>query len=124
MPLVYLGFSVLLLLLGGGLYWVDGTRTVTPLVCGGTGAALLACGVLGLALAKLRSPLIYVAVAIGALGAARGIGFSLATILDQETATIPLATYAQFTMGILCAVLLAICVKTIRDNRRARIPNF
>lgn len=124
MPFVFFAFSFLLLSLGGGLYHVDGVRTVTPYVCGGIGAALLLCGLLSLTAVKFRSPALYAATAIGALGTIRGIGFSLATILDQKTASIPLATYAQFTMGVLCAVLFAICVKTIRDNRRARIPNF
>ena len=110
-------FGVLLILLGGGLFFTTDPRAYTALIPAYFGFALLILGVVARSEAA-RKHAMHLAAMVGLVGcvipAYRVIG---AVIAGTEMGK---AHYSQIAMAVLCGVFLALCVKSFIDVRRAR----
>jgi hypothetical protein len=92
-------------------------RSPTALIPAGFGALLLLLGFGALIKPGARKHFMHAAAAVGLLGALGGFGMFAARVGSRG---FTLATGSMLTMGILCAVLVALCVRSFIAARRAR----
>ena len=92
-------------------------RSLTALIPAGFGALLLLLGFGALVKPTARKHFMHAAAAVGLLGALGGFGMFFARVGSRG---FTLATGSMLTMGILCALLVALCVQSFIAARRAR----
>lgn len=92
-------------------------RSPTALIPAAFGALLLLLGFGALAMSSARKHFMHGAAAVGLLGALGGFGMFAARVGSRG---FNLATGSMLTMGILCALLVALCVRSFTAARRAR----
>ncbi len=93
-------------------------RSLTALIPSGFGAILLLLGFGALIKPTARKHFMHAAAAVGLLGALGGFGMFFARLGSERAST--LAKGSMLTMGILCAVLVILCVRSFIAARRAR----
>ena len=93
-------------------------RSPTALIPAGFGAILLLLGFGALARPGARKHFMHAAAAVGLLGALGGLGMFFARVGNPDASA--LAKGSMLTMGILCVVLVALCVRSFVAARRAR----
>jgi hypothetical protein len=92
-------------------------RSATALIPAGFGALLLLLGFGALIRPAARKHFMHAAAAVGLLGALGGFGMFFARVGSRG---FTLATGSMLTMGILCALLVVLCVRSFIAARRAR----
>jgi hypothetical protein len=122
MPTIAIVFGVLLSALGLGAYLGTASQSITALIPAFLGAPILLCGILGGIFPKARMHVMHVAVLLGLLGTAGGLGMGLPKLgtLIAGTAERPIAVSLQLAMGAISLAFVAFCVKSFIDARRAR----
>ena len=123
MPRLSLLFGSVLVALGVVSFVATGSTHYTALIPAGFGALLIVCGAAGLAAPQARMHVMHVAALLGLIGAGAGLGMSLPKLpaLLAASAVIPVALWMKLSMGAICLVFLALCVKSFIDARRARL---
>ena len=121
MAIVTLVAGTLLSLIGIGGYLLSDPRSLTALIPLAFGSLLEVSGALALR-PELKKHAMHAASLIallGTLGSAAG-AFRFAQMLTGTPAARPVAVMAQTAMFVVCAVLLALCVRSFRQARARR----
>lgn len=119
MPLAAIASGILLVLVGLSGYLVsDAANPVTALIPAGWGILLLVPGVVAYMAPGLRKHLMHAAAGLGLLGFLLA-GGRLAMVLAQGEGS-TLGRLSLGAMALICAVFLALCIKSFRDARRSR----
>ena len=92
-------------------------RSPTALIPAGFGALLLLMGFGALVKPAARKHFMHAAAAVGLLGALGGFGMFFARVGSRG---FTLATGSMLTMGVLCALLVILAVRSFIAARRAR----
>src|SRR5687767_4029016 len=92
-------------------------RSPTALIPNGFGVVLMLLGFGALAKPTVRKHFMHAAAAVALLGALGGFGMFFARVGSRG---FTLATGSMLTMGILCALLVVLCVRSFIAARRAR----
>ena len=92
-------------------------RSPTALIPAGFGALLLLLGFGALIRPLARKHFMHAAAAVALLGTLGGLGMFAARFPSRG---FMLATCSMLTMGLLCALLLALCIRSFIAARRAR----
>lgn len=117
------GIGLALMLLGGIMYAVSESDSLTPLIPALFGLPVLLLGLLGMAKPRFRKHLMHLAVLITLLGAAGGgaMGLpNLPTLLSdpQSLERGPLATTSQLIMFGLCLLHVVVAIGTFVAARK------
>ena len=96
----------------------DSAKRGTALIPAGFGALLLLLGFGALVKPNARKHFMHAAAAVALLGAIGGFGMFAVRL--GGGAGLTLATGSMLTMGVLCAVLVVLCVRSFTAARRAR----
>jgi hypothetical protein len=115
---VTIGIGLLLIALGLGAYFGTGQEHATALIPAYFGAPLLLLGLVALN-AKLRKHAMHVAVIVGLLGFL-GALYSLRRFSEAFEPEKVTATVVKLAMAILCALFVALCVRSFIAARRSR----
>ncbi len=110
-------FGVVLMALGGGLYFASETRAITALIPAFFGVAFVVLGAIARNDAA-RKHAMHVAAMLGLIGCV----FPAYRVVSAVVAgtELGLAHYGQIAMAALCAVFVALCVKSFIDSRKER----
>src|SRR5688500_7538590 len=92
-------------------------RSPTALIPAGFGALILLMGFGALVKPTARKHFMHAAAAVGLLGALGGFGMFFARVGSRG---FTLATGSMLTMGVLCALLVILAVRSFIAARRAR----
>jgi len=95
----------------------EAKRSLTAMIPAFFGAPLLLCGVLALKESMLKHAM-HGAAMIGLLGALGGLGKGIHGALSEEPNW--RATGYSVAMGVVCAIFVAMCVKSFIDARKRR----
>jgi len=119
MPLIAIVCGLLLIAVGVAGYTLsDAESPVTALIPAGVGLLLALSGAIVQAMPGTRKHVMHFAVTVGLLGFLAAAG-RLAMVLAQgKGSTLGRASLAA--MAIICAVFVALCVKSFIDARRNR----
>lgn len=121
MGMLTIVFGVLLLGLGVAGFAATGSSHYTALIPAGFGLGFI---VLGLLARKdsLRKHAMHVAAMLGLLGFAGNLSAlpSVVSLLGGGTVERPAAVIARGMMAFLCAIFVALCVRSFISARRAR----
>lgn len=107
-------FAALLLLLGVGFYLGTGMKSATALIPAFVGVPLGVCGLLSRTPRSTKVAM-HVAVVLAALGAVAPLG----RLIPNWAQTPGVVKVEMIAMAVLCAVLLAIYVRSFIAARRA-----
>jgi peptidoglycan/LPS O-acetylase OafA/YrhL len=109
-----------LILIGLGLYGYFGTGTtsITALIPAFVGTPILLLGALALK-DSMRKHAMHAAVMLGLLGFLGAVG-NVARVLAKGGEIIPTAMTMTCSMGVVCAVFVALCVRSFIQARKAR----
>ena len=102
---------------GMGAQTGTAARSATALIPAGFGALLLLLGFGALIRPAARKHFMHAAAAVGLLGALGGFGMFAARFPSRG---FMLATCSMLTMGLLCALLVILAVRSFIAARRAR----
>ena len=112
-------FGVVLMALGGGLYFASETRAITALIPAFFGVAFVVLGAIARNEAA-RKHAMHVAAMLGLIGCV----FPAYRVIDAIIAGTPRDTdakerafYGSIAMAVLCAVFVALCVKSFIDAK-------
>ena len=121
MPLLTLIFGAAFVVLGVIAYLVTGTQSITALIPAFLGVIFVVLGVIMRAPSRTRHAGHAAATLalLGLIGSARGVPAVIALVQGGEVQR-PGAAIAQTVMVVLCAVYLALAIKSFRDARKAR----
>ncbi len=125
MPRITIVFGALLIILGLVAYFAmqePGARSVTALIPAFIGLPLLALGLVAEARPTSRKHTMHAAAALGLLGFLGTMG-GLIKALQWMGGTVPgrpEAVRVQAIMAIMCAIFIALCVRSFIAARRAR----
>lgn len=122
MPTLAIVFGLILDALGLGAYLASETKSVTALIPAFFGTVIFLCGLLAALIPGIRMHVMHLAALVGLLGTLGGLGMGLpklGRLLDGSIEK-PMASIMQISMGAVCLVFLALCVKSFIDARRAR----
>jgi len=121
MPTTTTLFGALLILLGVIGYFGSGQSSPTALIPAGFGLALVICGALARKEHLLKHAMHGAAMVglLGFLGTASSL-LSLPALLTGGELERPMAVASRSVMAVLCAVFVALCVKSFIDVRKAR----
>ena len=122
MPNATVGLGVLLILLGLFAFFGSGQESVTALIPAFFGLPLLILGLLARARDAWRKHAMHAAAAIallGLLGTITGVP-KLLTLLGGGEVARPTAAVVQSVMALLCAIFVALAVRSFMAARRAR----
>ena len=115
MPQLTIALAILLVLLGAGGYFGTGRTSVTALIPAFFGVPFLLSGLVALK-DGLRMHAMHAASLLALLGVA-GALFRPAKALAAGALEFNTAVASQLTMAVLCAVFLALCIKSFVDAR-------
>lgn len=124
MPIVTIVVGTLLSALGILGYVVSDSRSLTALIPLGFGMAIELCGALALK-PELKKHAMHgasVVSLLGVLGSAPGAISFLRLITGGDVAR-PFAAKIQAAMFVICAVFLALCVRSFQQARARRIAS-
>ncbi|MBA3314163.1 MAG: hypothetical protein M3552_06650 [Planctomycetota bacterium] len=120
MPIAVIVCGVLLVLLGIAGYSVsDAKNPVTALIPAGWGILLIVPGIIAQAKPGLRKHGMHAAAGLALLGLLMA-GGRLAMVLADDKPDSTLGVLSLAGMALICGVLLALCIKSFVDARRAR----
>ncbi len=112
-------FGVLLILLGLGFFVGTGAAHATALIPAAFGVLLLLLGLLATREAW-RMHAMHMAALVGLLGAVFSVERPIRGAIHGQKVEFSARLAAQILMALLCAALLALCVKSFVDARRRR----
>jgi hypothetical protein len=110
-------FGVLLTLLGGGLYFYSGMVSITALIPAFFGIPLIVAGIVARN-EKARMHAMHGAALLGLIGFAVPAYRVIRALING--AEMNLAIGGQIAMSVLCALFVALCVKSFIDARILR----
>ena len=118
---VGIAFGIILILLGLGAYFGTGGQSVTALIPAFIGLPIAALGFVARDPRRRKGAMhaSLVLALLGFLGSARGIPGAIALAQGEEVAR-PTAVIVQTVMAVLCAIFLAVAVKSFLNARRGR----
>ena len=121
MPGITVGFGISLLALGIGAYLASGRSSLTALIPGAFGTALVALGFIAKRPSAAKHAMHAAAVisVLGFFGSVDGI-VGLAQMVAGATVERPLAVAAKGVMAVDLATFLWLCVRSFRQARQAR----
>lgn len=111
-------FGVLLIALGGGLFFITGMEHYTALIPAGFGIAFVLLGVLAFN-EKLHKHVMHAAAFLGLVGFAIPI-FRVIQAMTREDFEFNTPVQGQIAMAVLCLLFVVLCVKSFIDARNAR----
>src|SRR5277367_1251862 len=114
--------GVLLTLVGAVGFFGTGSQHPTALIPAAFGVLLIICGVVVLARPGLRMHIMHAAMTlalIGCIGTIIGV-YHLAQMLAGKTIALPSAAVAKSAMFVLCAVYLALGIRSFIMARKMR----
>jgi hypothetical protein len=111
--------GLILVALGLVGYFGTGTTSVTALIPAFFGTPILLLGVLALKETR-RKHAMHAAVVIGLLGFLGAVVRVTQTLIAGEI-KIPIAFGMTATMGIVCGIFVALCVRSFIQARKARL---
>jgi len=117
MSSIAITFGSLLVLLGGALFGLSEKQSPTAFIPSGFGLALIICGLLARK-ESLRKHAMHGAAMVGLLGFGGGLFQGIKNSLGGSATG--LAIGGQYAMAALCAIFVALCVKSFIDVRKAR----
>jgi hypothetical protein len=121
MPLITLGYGLILIALGVGGYFMSGGVSMTALIPAFFGLPL---AILGLVARKpgARKHAMHVAAVLALLGFGGSFPglLKLFTLLSGGEVARPAAVYAQSVMAVLSAIFLVLCIRSFIAARKAR----
>src|SRR5687768_12449325 len=125
MAVITMIFGALLVALGIGGYLITGRESLTALIPAIPGALFLVLG----ALARnpgMRKHAMHIAAAVGLLGFLGSVPgvIKLFRWAGGTEPGRPAAVVAQSVMAVLCAIFVALCVKSFIDARKRRAQGF
>ena len=116
---IVIGFLLVLVGIAGYAHAAsEGKTAVTALIPSFFGLLFVVLGAASLAKPNLRKHLMHALAALALVGTLAA-GGRFAAAVSQGTGS-PVARAATASMAVLCAVTVALCVKSFRDARRAR----
>ncbi|HEX8522931.1 MAG TPA: hypothetical protein VF669_11780 [Tepidisphaeraceae bacterium] len=118
-------FGVLMVLLGIGAFVGTGSTHKTALIPAYFGAAILLCGVIATKPAARMHAMHGAAMVatIGVIGSIVMVAKGITSAARSGALARPVAFWCQVIMLILCAVFVAMCIKSFRDARRNRVAD-
>jgi hypothetical protein len=123
-PLIAIVFGVLLTALGVGLYVTSelDPKPLTALIPCAFGLVLVLLGQIARGSDKARMHAMHAAAMVGLIGFIGGVVMTILDVrkLSGETPPSTLAMSGKAALAALCAVFLALCIKSFIDARRAR----
>lgn len=119
MPPLAIGFGALLSIAGVLFYFLSEPHAPTALIPLGFGVPLMILGVIGRTGDAARKHTMHVAAALSLIGTVGGFVMALKPPAEGKEKS-PLAVTEQAILGALCAIFLALCVKSFIDARRNR----
>lgn len=120
MPTITIAVAALLIALGlVGYFLSAAANPVTALIPAFVGVPLLICGLVGLRGGTARKHAMHAAAMLALLGALAPAG-RLIMAAVRGTAPSGLLAVSLIGMLVLCGALLALCIKSFKDARRAR----
>jgi hypothetical protein len=122
-PLITVIFGVLLTLLGLVLYRMSESGAPTALIPSVFGVVLVLCGQIARGnSAKARMHAMHAAAVVGVIGLAGGAVMTVVDLqkLASDEPVLYKALGGKAALAMLCAVFVALCVKSFIDARRAR----
>ncbi|MCG3127628.1 MAG: hypothetical protein CHACPFDD_02495 [Phycisphaerae bacterium] len=123
MPLITIVSGDLLIALGVIAYVATGKQSLTALIPAVFGLLLNLLGIIALVKPATLKHTMHAAAAVGLLGFLGGAVMGLPklpALLSGGEVARPAAVYSQCTMGAICGVFVALCVKSFIDVRRQR----
>lgn len=111
-------FGILLALLGGGLYALSETKSLTALFPAFFGVALFVLGIVGLS-AGSRKHAMHLAALLGLVGCVFP-AYRAVKGISEGGDVFSLAIMGQILMSVLCAAFLFMCIRSFINARRAR----
>lgn len=118
MPLIALGFGILLNFLGLGAYVTTGMESVTALIPCVPGILIGICGLIGQKESRLKHAM-HGAAIFGLLGFLAPLGRLVPLLIKGEFTLTP-ATGSMIMMLVICGIFVGLCVKSFIDVRKAR----
>jgi peptidoglycan/LPS O-acetylase OafA/YrhL len=112
MPRIAIVMGLLMVIQGVGFYFGTGMTSVTALIPTFVGAPILLLGLLALR-ESLRMHAMHFAAVLGLLGLLAALGR-----IGMAGLSVSAASTSLLLMVLLCAVFLALCIKSFRDARR------
>lgn len=120
MPLVAIVCGLLLMGVGVGGYLISKEdNPVTALIPAGWAILLIVPGLIAQLSPGTRKHAMHAAAAFGLLGFLLAAG-RLAMVLLDDKPNSPLGLFSLSSMAVICAVFVALCIKSFRDARRNR----
>lgn len=108
--------GLILTVLGVGLYFATGMKSVTAMIPAFFGVPILICGFLAKD-EKKRMMAAHIAALFGVLGTLAGIGRGLMTVIKGNPG---IAGIATLVMGLICLFFTIACVRSFIAARKAR----
>ncbi|MEO0454691.1 MAG: hypothetical protein AAFY98_11225 [Verrucomicrobiota bacterium] len=118
MPLISIGFGILLNFLGLVLYVMTGMVSLTALIPCVPGILIGICGLIGQNEARLKHAM-HAAAVVGLLGVLAPLGRIGMSLSKGDFAFKP-STIGMLMMMVFCGSFLGFCVKSFIDARKAR----
>lgn len=118
MPIIALGFGIVLNFLGLGAFVATGASSVTALIPCVPGILIGICGLVGQKEARLKHAM-HAAAVIGLLGFLAPLGRLMPMLMKGEF-EFSTATGSMILMMVVCGVFIGLCVKSFIDARKAR----
>ena len=121
MPIVSIVMGALLV--GLGVYGYTAAepdkQSVTALIPTFLGGPLILCGLIALKESLLKHAM-HAAAMLGVLGLLAGVANFVRVAAKDELGKNPLGTQSTVAMAVLCAIFVALCVKSFIDARKRR----
>ena len=124
-PYYAIGCGIALILVGAAGYLLsDAASPVTALIPAAVGVLLIGCGLVARTSASALKHAMHVAAVVGLVGFLAAAG-RLAMVLAKQAGDEPppisvLGVSSLAAMAVICAVFVALCVKSFRDARKRR----
>ena len=119
MPRIIFSFAAIFIVLGVGAYFGTGTQSWTALIPAIFGVLLALAGGFSLKSLKHGGHMAALLGVLGFLGTAKGL-ITLPALFAGAPVERPVAAVVQAVMAVLCAVFVALCVKSFIDARRGK----
>ncbi|MFH5806750.1 hypothetical protein [Alienimonas sp. DA493] len=117
-PFYALGAGALLVVVALAGYFLSEVRSPTSFIPGAFGLILIVCGLIARTGLRALKIAMHVAAVVGLIGFLAGAG-RLGMVLAKGGGS-TLGIVSLGAMAVICAVFLALCVKSFRDARKRR----
>ena len=121
MPRIGILTGLVLILIGVGGYFAGGRASVTALIPAFVGIPILLSSLMATKESLLKTGM-HIAAVLGLLGFLAPLGRIIPTAAKGEF-ELNLASSSMIAMAVVCGVFLALCIRSFKAARRARIAS-